>query len=92
MTTRVILKDGRTVRTQDECLDTEHALCGPHWISHPVVFSLGLPSDEWAVECFCCDARGEHPWSPSGQGVDPDEGHYICDPCCGDGHFRIRMP
>ena len=92
--TRVILQDGRTVKTE-ECLSIYDALAGgalagrdddarcPEIVEDRAGFYL---------LCRCCESTGEHPWSPSGQGVDPDEGHFSCSPCCGDGSYKIQMP
>ena len=82
------LIDGRLVQAK-ECLVLELALTGPTYTNRPQLFGRKM---EWYVECQCCDSSGEHSWSPSGHGGDPDGGNYSCGPCAGLGTFKIQMP
>jgi hypothetical protein len=84
---KTILMDGRTVKAE-ECRSLADALDGGDFSRPEIVASR----TDWFLTCQCCRARSEHPWSPSGQGVDPDEGHYPCEPCAGTGEFKILMP
>ena len=97
MTTQTILQDGRRVQA-DECLGLEDAL-GAVYPTRPqldwrTLYSyIGLADTvSWYLECFCCNGSGEHAWSPSGHGVDPDGGHYGCGPCAGTGEFKVVTP
>ncbi len=85
-----ILTDGRRVQAE-ECCDLEAALgaVGPNE-GQP---ELSCDGNQWYLICQCpgC-ASGEHAWSPSGHGVDPDGGHYGCGPCAGTGEFKVVTP
>ena len=89
--TTTVLTDGRKVQT-DECCDLETAL-GAVSPYQPELSWGGNYVTRWYLICQCpgC-ASGEHHWSPSGHGVDPDGGHYGCDPCKGTGEFKVEMP
>ena len=78
-----MLTDGRRVLAEP-CMQLETALT-----QEPRIFE---DRGNWYIDCCCCEGRGEHAWSPSGHGVDPDGGHYGCGPCCGTGRFKIQMP
>ena len=84
---KTILADGRTVKAE-ECCSLDDALDGGNFSCPEIVGSR----TDWFLTCQCCRGRSEHAWSPSGQGVDPDEGHYKCQPCAGTGEFKILMP
>ena len=73
---KTMLQDGRRVRAET-CLSYDDA---------------AYDSDlmELMIECQCCHGSGEHLWSPSGYGVDPDGGHYTCEPCDGYGECKIE--
>ena len=81
-----ILTDGRKVQA-DECRDVEAALFG----SNNLAVLQYLSPIAW-LECQCCQGSGEHAWSPSDHGVDPEGGHYGCGPCAGSGEFKVEMP
>ena len=81
-----ILHDGRRVQA-DECCDLETALYGPG--NRP---ALGKHMTNWYLLCQCCGGSGEHHWSQSNHGVDPDGGHYGCEPCKETGEFKVEMP
>ena len=99
MTTPTILQDGRRVQA-DGCCDMETALGavgpteGQPELSWRTLYSyIGLADKvEWYLLCQCCVGSGEHAWSPSGHGVDPDGGHYSCGPCAATGEFKVAIP
>ena len=80
------LIDGRQI-TAAPCLNLEEALLGATYTDRAHLYESKLI---WYVECQCCNNAGEHFWSPSGHGVDPDGGHYSCGPCVGTGRFKIQ--
>jgi len=82
----IILTDGRRV-SASECLEAQNAIGA---ISDPPIFYCDKYG--WHLECLCCEAIGEHQWSPSGYGVDPDGGVFSCEPCDGKGLFKIETP
>ena len=84
--TRLI--DGRLVNAEP-CLNIEGALLGDKGIINPSFFEH---KGHWFLSCRCCEGNGEHSWSPSGHGVDPNGGHYTCGPCAGANCFEIKMP
>ena len=97
--TTTILTDGRKVQA-DECQDITFALYGPddcpalggHRQIRERATVFGPMFTGWYLMCRCCESSGEHAWSPSGHGVDPDGGHYGCEPCKGTGEFKVVMP
>ena len=83
-----ILTDGRKVNAES-CASLEDAIMGITSSELPLIDSK---NDDWWITCACCNGWGEHSWSPSGHGVDPDGGHYACDPCAGFGRFEVKIP
>jgi len=91
-----ILHDGRKVQAAEcETLETALGTAPPRRfpgqrVTIPTVCEI---RGGWVIVCLCCPGgSGEHTWSPSGYGVDPDGGHYSCGPCGGTGEFKIVMP
>ena len=82
-----ILIDGRCILAEP-CVTLSSALMGfgnhEQWLFEE--------KGKWYIACCCCEGGGEHVWSPSGYGVDPNGGHYTCGPCAGAGRFNIKMP
>jgi hypothetical protein len=86
--TATMLTDGRRVPVMDECKEFSHAIGA--W-GDPLVPQMNKRGG-WYLECACCHGNGEHYWSPSGHGVDPNGGEYACEPCGGLGEFKVATP
>ena len=87
--TTTMLTDGRKVQA-DECQSLEYALGAVPNVGHNA--ELIETGPHWILACQCCEGSGEHHWSSSGHGVDPDGGHYGCEPCKSTGEFKVEMP